>query len=70
MADEERKLKITDVSFSASFKFWLAYLAVQIIAMLIVMGIMFAAMGWILTEMRGLTPTYSTILTGKLSTIF
>lgn len=36
--EEERpnRLKIVDVSFMASFKFWLAFLVVQIIATIVV----------------------------------
>ncbi|MEM2953786.1 MAG: hypothetical protein QXM52_04030 [Candidatus Bathyarchaeia archaeon] len=32
MSEEKKELKLVDVSFKASLKFWLAYLIVQIIA--------------------------------------
>ena len=42
--EEERKqeLKITDISFKGSLKFWLAHLVVTIIAMLIAISLVFA----------------------------
>jgi hypothetical protein len=47
--EKSQELKIVDVNFKSSFKFWLAYLVVQVIAMLIVFGIMTAMIGWIST---------------------
>lgn len=44
--EKKQELKLVDVSFSASFKFWLAFLVVQIIAMIIVFIVMMAFMSW------------------------
>ncbi|MEM3627258.1 MAG: hypothetical protein QXZ25_04460 [Candidatus Bathyarchaeia archaeon] len=42
--EKKQELKLVDVSFSASFKFWLAFLVVQIIAMVIAFIVMMAFM--------------------------
>jgi len=62
MSEEEKRLKVVDVSFVASLKFWLAYLVVQIIALVIVFAIMMIFIGFMSSILRGLAPsTYSTL---------
>jgi ABC-type multidrug transport system permease subunit len=53
---EGQELKLTDISFSASFKFWLAYLIVQIIATFIAVGIIVAIFSWITSISRIIMP--------------
>lgn len=62
MSEEKKELKLVDVSFMASLKFWLAYLIVQIILMVIVFGIMFVFMAWASQALRGLVPQVPTVL--------
>jgi hypothetical protein len=54
--EKKQELKLVDVSFSASFKFWLAYLVVQIIAMVIVLMVMVAFMSWVSQMFREFMP--------------
>ena len=68
MTDEKRselrgrvQLKLVDVSFGASFKFWLAYLIVQVIAVLIGVGIFFALFSFIAQLIPSPYP-YATVL--------
>lgn len=56
MSEEKKELKLVDVSFKASLKFWLAYLIVQIIAMIIVFGIMLVFMVWASQMLKGIIP--------------
>jgi len=42
--EKPRELKLVDVSFGASIKFWLAFLVIQIVVMVITFGIMFVFM--------------------------
>ena len=42
MEERKQELKITDIIFKGSLKFWLVYLIVTIIAMLIAIGSIFA----------------------------
>lgn len=45
MGEEKlRELKLVDISFGASIKFWLAFLVVQIVVMAVVFGVMFVFM--------------------------
>ncbi len=60
--EKSQELKIVDVNFKSSFKFWLAYLVVQVIAMLVVFGIMTAMIGWISTIISQLPTTPSAVL--------
>jgi hypothetical protein len=69
MSEEKKELKVVDVSFTASLKFWLAYLIVQIIAMIIVFGIMFAFMAWVSQAFRGIIPQTPTMFTSFLKDI-
>ena len=55
--EKPRELKLTDISFGASIKFWLAFLVVQIIVMVVVFGIMFVFMIAFYTTLRELIPT-------------
>jgi hypothetical protein len=68
MSEERKELKV-DVSFTASLKFWLAYLIVQIILMIIVFGIMFAFMAWVSQVFRGIVPQTPTMFTDFLKGI-
>lgn len=61
MSEEKKELKLVDVSFKASLKFWLAYLIVQIIAMIIVFGVMLAFMAWASQMLRELIPQALTL---------
>ena len=54
--EKPRELKLVDVSFGASIKFWLAFLVVQIIVMAVVFGIMFVYMIVLFTTMSELIP--------------
>lgn len=56
MDEEKKELKLVDVSFVASLKFWLAYLIVQIIAMMVVFSIMLAVMTLAAQIFRGFVP--------------
>lgn len=58
MEEKEQKFKIVDVSFAASFKFWLAYLVVQIIVFVIVFGITAAIMFWLVQSISSFIPRY------------
>lgn len=62
MSEEKKELRLVDVSFAASLKFWLAYLIVQIILMVIVFGITVAFMAWMAQTLRGLVPQVPTAL--------
>ena len=42
--EKPRELKLVDISFGASIKYWLAFLVVQIVVMVVVFGIMFVFM--------------------------
>ncbi|MEM4643314.1 MAG: hypothetical protein QXY51_01650 [Candidatus Bathyarchaeia archaeon] len=61
MEEKEQKLKLVDVSFIASLKFWLAYLIVQIVAFVIIFGIMAVFMLWTVQSIRGIIPSFPTI---------
>lgn len=61
MSEEKKEFKV-DVSFTASLKFWLAYLLVQIIAVIIVFGIMLAFFAWISHLFRGLVPSLTAFI--------
>jgi uncharacterized Tic20 family protein len=56
MSEEKKELKLVDVSFKASLKFWLAYLIVQIIAMIIVFGVMLAFIAWASQMLKDIIP--------------
>lgn len=61
MEEKEQKLKLVDVSFAASFKFWLAYLIVQIVAFIIIFGIMAVFMLVTVQSLRDIIPAFPTI---------
>ncbi|MEM1660289.1 MAG: hypothetical protein QXR17_04000 [Candidatus Bathyarchaeia archaeon] len=61
MEEKEQKLKLVDVSFIASLKFWLAYLIVQIVAFVIIFGIMAVFMLWTVQSIRDIIPSFPTI---------
>ena len=65
--EKPRELKLVDVSFGASMKFWLAFLVVQIIVMVVVFGIMFVFMIIFYRTMSELIPTPYGFVTTVLS---
>lgn len=62
MGEEKKEVKLVDVSFTASLKFWLAYLIVQIIAMVIVFGVMFAFIMLMAQTLQHLVPQIPTAI--------
>ena len=55
--EKPRELKLVDISFGASIKFWLAFLVVQIVVMVVVFGVMFVFMVAFYTTLSELIPT-------------
>lgn len=66
--EEEKKLKVT-VDFGSSLKFWLAYLIVQIIAVLIAVAVLIGLLGLIVRLLPGIFPsrTFMTLAQSLLS---
>lgn len=63
MAEKERKELKISVDFSSSFKFWIAFLVVQIILVIILLAVFIGVMGLLMQMWLPRIPTLTGLLT-------
>ncbi|MEM2384689.1 MAG: hypothetical protein QXF59_02145 [Candidatus Bathyarchaeia archaeon] len=61
MEEEEKKLKVS-IDFGSSFKFWIAFLIVQIIAVIIAMVVVLGLIGLMMPMLQRYLPTSLAVL--------
>lgn len=63
MAEKEKKELKISVDFSSSFKFWIAFLVVQIILVIILLAVLIGFMGLLMQMWLPRIPTLTGLLT-------